>query len=208
MTTVASELAELVATAREATESLADSDLRRAAFERVLEHLLTNGGGDSKLDPAGTNEAQAQAQTAPIASGDAEVADRAFADEQQRQDALATYFKIKPEQVAHIFEVSNDEPDLVIHSNKLSDAKSRAVKEICLLLTGARTALGHETATAHIRSASDHYGRLDSSNFMTTLSQMSEISVLGRPGSKNRVIRMKALGAEASQTLAQRLIGE
>ncbi len=31
MTTVASELAELVATAREATESLADSDLRRLA---------------------------------------------------------------------------------------------------------------------------------------------------------------------------------
>ena len=204
MPTAASDLAQLVATAREATEDLADADLRKVAFERVLDHLLKNGEGRTALDAAGPTEPS----VAAVPSDAAESADRVFADAQQRKDAVARYFKITPEQVVHIFEVSNEEPNLVIHTSKLATPKSTAVREICLLITGARTALGQETATSHIRSASDHYGRLDSGNFMKTLGQMTEISVLGRPGSPNRVIRMKALGAEESQALAQRLISE
>ncbi len=208
MPTAVDELTELVATARAATESLTDPDLRQAAFERVLEHLLVNGGTDKQLDAASASETTAASVTSATAEIQDEIADRAFGDEQQRKDALAAYFKIEPEQVVHIFKVENDEPDLEIYSSKLPAAKSRALREICLLVTGARTALGQETTTSHIRLVSNHYGRLDSRNFMATLGQMSEISVLGRPGSKNRVIRMKALGAEASQALAQRLISE
>ena len=197
-------LAGLVATAREATESLTDSDLRQAAFELVLEHLLTNGDASRKLDSADTSETK----VVSVASDSTEIADGAFADEQQRTDALAAYFKITPEQVVHIFDVETNEPELAIHSSKLAGSNSKAMKEICLLVTGARTALGQETATSHIRSVSDHYGKLDTKNFMKALGQMPEISVLGRPRSNNRVIRMKALGAEASQALAQRLISE
>ena len=198
------ELAELVATASEATADLDDADLRRTAFERVLDHLLRNGDNKDSQD---ASVGSALRPEVPDAVAD-DHADQVFADEQQRVDVVARYFKIEPEDVGHIFDLSSEEPELAIHSNKLDAQKSPAVREICLLVAGARTALGQDTATSHIRSAADHYGRLDAGNFMKTLSAMSEISVLGRPGSPNRVVRMKALGAEMSQALAQRLLGE
>ena len=43
---------------------------------------------------------------------------------------------------------------------------------------------------------------------MKTLGDMQEISVLGKHGSPNRVVRMKVSGAEKAQHLAQQLIGE
>jgi len=71
----------------------------------------------------------------------------------------------------------------------------------------ARLECAFDAEGGPIKSAADHYGRLDTGNFMKTLSAMPEISVLGRPGSPNRIVRMKALGAEMSQALAQRLLG-
>ncbi len=204
MRTGAKELAELVATAREATAELDDADLRRTAFERVLDHLLRNG--DNK-ESQGASVGSAPRPAVPDVAA-ADHADQVFADEQQRVDVVARYFKIEPDDVGHIFDLSSEEPELAIHSSKLDAQKSPAVREIGLLIAGARTALGRDTATSHIKSAADHYGRLDTGNFMKTLGAMPEISVLGRPGSPNRVVRMKALGAEVSQTLAQRLLSE
>ena len=198
------ELAELVAAAREATADLDDADLRRTAFERVLDHLLRNGEHTESQDVVVSSAPRTEALNAAALDH----ADQVFADEQQRVDVVARYFKVEPEDVGHIFNLSSEEPELVIHTSKLDAQKSPAVKEICLLVAGARTALGQDTATSHIRSAADHYGRLDTGNFMKTLSAMPEISVLGRPGSPNRVIRMKALGAEKSQDVAQRLLSE
>ena len=131
-----------------------------------------------------------------------------FADEQQRVDAIARYFKIEPEEVGHIFDTISEQPMLQVHSGSLADSRAEAVREIALLVGGAHTALGQETSTSDIRSAADGYGKLDTKNFMKTLGAMSEISVLGRHGSPNRVVRMKVHGAEKARTLAQRLIGD
>ena len=197
MPTDLDDLAEIVATAKRATEELSDADLRRVAFERVLDHLLKNG------DSIATGEhATARPVQAPVPG-----ADGVFADEQQRVDAIARYFEVKPEEVAHIFNTKTEEPVLQVHSGGLADSRAEAAREIALLVGGARTALGLETSTFHIRSAADNYGRLDTGNFMKTLGAMSEISVLGRHGSPNRVVRMKVHGAERARTLAQRLIG-
>lgn len=204
MRTGVKELAELVAAAREATAELEDADLRRTAFERVLDHLLRNG---EDKESQGASVGAAPRRAVPDAAS-ADYADQVFADEQQRVDVVARYFKIEPDDVGHIFDLSSEEPELAIHTSKLDAQKSLAVREIGLLIAGARTALGQDTATSHIKSAADQYGRLDAGDFMKTLGAMSEISVLGRPGSPNRVVRMKALGAEMSQTLAQRLLSE
>lgn len=198
------ELAQLVAAAREATAELDDTDLRRTAFEKVLDHLLRNGEHKESQDVGIGLTPRTEALTATAV----DYADQVFADEQQRVDVVARYFKVEPEDVGHLFDLSSEEPELAIHSSKLEAQKSPAVREICLLVAGARTALGQDTATSHIKSAADHYGRLDTGNFMKTLSAMPEISVLGRPGSPNRIIRMKALGAETSQAVAQRLLSE
>ncbi|WP_419926580.1 hypothetical protein [Candidatus Poriferisocius sp.] len=203
MPTDLDDLAGIVATAKRATEELSDADLRRVAFERVLDHLLKNG----ESSPAGESAKTVAVQAATPVNAATPSADGVFAKEQQRVDAIARYFKIEPEEVRHIFETSGEEPVLQVHSGGLADSRAEAAREIALLVGGARTALGQETSTSDIRSAADGYGKLDTGNFMKTLGAMSEISVLGRHGSPNRVVRMKVHGAEKARTLAQRLIG-
>ena len=204
MPTDVDELAGIVATAEKATEELGNADLRKVAFERVLDHLLKNG--DSS--PAGEHATATPVQAPPPAQTTTSSADGVFADEQQRVDAIARYFNIEPEEVGHIFETSGEEPVLQIYAGGLAGSRAVATREIALLVGGARTALGQDTATSHIRSAVDEYGKLDPGNFMKTLGAMSEISVLGRRGSQNRLVRMKVHGAEKARTLAQRLIGD
>lgn len=133
-------------------------------------------------------------------------ADGVLADEQQRIDALARYFKISPEEVRYIFDTSEEQPKLMLATKYLAKAKAHATQEITLLIAGALTALGQQTTTSHIRNVADDYDRLDGPNFMAALGKMPGISVLGRPGSQNRIVRMKVTGAEAAQTLAQRIV--
>ena len=105
-----------------------------------------------------------------------------------------------------LFDLSGNEPKLVLPSRKLANGKAAAVREVALLVCGVRTAVGLETGTQHIRAAADTLGKLDPANFMKTLDSMPEIAVLGRRGSSNRAIRMKVTGAEAARPLAQRLV--
>ena len=199
MATSTDHLARLVERADEAVRGIEDADRQRIAFDRVLVHLLNQDHGvptagspvAAALDPAGSA-----------------VADAAFADPQQRIDAVAEYFKIDPEHVPDVFDVSDDDPSLNIRSGQLSESKANATREIALLVTGARTALGTDTETTHIRECADNYGRLDSKNFMATLTAMPELSVLGKRGSSNRVVRMKVRGAEKAEDLVKRLVGE
>ncbi len=198
MPTATKDLADLVHQAQEATEGL-DDELRTVAFERVLDHLLGAAGNHRT---AGTGS---QGQKAGKAKR-AEAADGILASEQQRIDALARYFKIEPEDVSHVFDAAEDEPKLAIPVSRLAKAKSHATREIVLLVTGAFTALGLDTTTKGIRRVADDYGKLDRPSFMTTLTNLDEVSVLGRPRSPNRIIRMKAVGAEAVRSLVREKI--
>ena len=199
MTTDAgSRLGELVAQAREAASVLSeeDSDLRPIAFERVLNHLLGNGGAQS---PGITN-------AAPKAAPPADSIDTSLASEQQRVDAVARYFEIDPAQVPELFDLSSEDPVLSMNSKRLPSGRARATRDIALLIGGVRTAVGLETGTSHIREAAEAYDKLDRPNFMTTLGEMREIALLGKPRSSNRLVRMKVTGAEAARPLAQRLV--
>lgn len=199
MATSTDHLVRLVERADEAVRGIEDADRQRIAFDRVLVHLLNQDRGGSTTggpvgdagDPAGSFGA-----------------DAALADPQQRTDALAEYFRIDPEQVPDLFDVSDEGPTLNIRTGQLRESKANATREIALLVTGARTALGRDTATTHIRECVDNYGRLDLGNFMATLTGMPELSVLGKSDSSNRLVRMKVRGAEKAEDLAKRLVGE
>lgn len=197
-TDLGNKLGELVAQAREAAAVLSaeDSDLRPIAFERVLEHLLGSG------DPRSASPAQASQQVGP----EAESIDAILGSEQQRIDATARYFAVKPEHVRELFDLSGDEPKLMLSARKLSRSKAAAVREITLLICGVRTAVGLDTGSQNIREAADDLGKLDSNNFVKTLDKMDEIAVLGKRGSHNRGVRMRAIGAEAARPLAQKLV--
>ena len=199
MTTDAgSRLGELVAQARDAVSVLGEEDreLRSIAFERVLDHLLGNGGnGVAPQTPA--------AETATKPSNDR--IDAVLGTEQQRVDAAARYFQIEPDEVRELFDLSGEEPELVVNSGKLPKEINEAVREIALLVGGVRTAVGLETGSQTIREVVDAYGKLNR-HFMETLSKAREIAVLGKPSSRDRLIRMRAIGAEAARPLAQRLV--
>ena len=194
-----SRLGELVRQAREAASVLEDEDrdLRPIAFERVLDHLLGNGNAQPQVTAAAAS---------PKATPAAEPIDSSLATEQQRVDAAARYFHIAPEEVRELFDLSGEEPVLAMHSSNLPKGKADAVRDIALLIGGVRTAVGLETRTQHIRRAAETYNKLDSGNFMKTLGAMDKIAVLGKPNSPNRLVRMKAIGAEAARPLAQQLV--
>lgn len=202
MPTSVNELKSLVEAAKQATAGLEGTDLRRTAFERVLDHLLRNGAEEVTV----TNRRETT-HPASTATG-SQTADGSFADEQQRVDAIATYFRIAPHDVLHVFDASGEKPALAVHTSNLDTRKAVATRDITLLMAGVRTALGQKTTTADIREVLDDHDRLDSRNFMSTLASMTEISVLGKAGSRNRVVRMKVPGAEQARELVQRFIGD
>lgn len=200
MATSTDHLARLVARADEAVQGIEDVERQRMAFARILDHLLSTDNGPSSKD--------GEAIDRGLDPGESAEPDGVFARESQRMDALAEYFKVAPEQIGDIFDVSNGAPGLVIRTAQLPESKANATREIALLMTGARTALGLETETEHIRGTADDYGKLDGSNFMKTLTGMPELTVLGKRRSSNRLVRMKVRGAEEAETLMKRLLGE
>lgn len=191
---------ELVAQALEAAGAVDDQELKRIAFEHVLDHLLGNGQEQGKAPVQGA------ASTVPTAQHTPEPVDSSLATEQQRIDAVARYFDIEPDQVLEIFDLAGEEPALSLNSKKLPTQRSRATQDIALLIGGVRTAVGLETSTSHIREATEAYDKYDSPNFMTTLGKMNEIALLGKPRSSNRLVRMRVIGAEAVRPLAQKLV--
>ena len=195
--TTGTNLKEILKSAEEAVTIIEDEDRRRIAFERVLDHLLNTSDGNLAADGR---------SPVPSIGVEQPMVDSAFASEQQRTDEIAQYFGIEPEQVYDIFDLSDDDPRLRLSSTKLSKDKAGGTREIALLITGARTALGRDTDTAGIRAAADDYGRLDSSHFMSTVANMKQLSLLGKRHSSNRAVRMKFLGAEEAKRLAQKLV--
>ena len=182
---------DLVEQALEAAGAVDDQELKRIAFEHVLDHLLGNGQANEE------GPVQGSPPTVPTAPPAPEPVDSSLATEQQRIDAVARYFDIQPEQVLEIFDLSSEEPVLSLNSKKLPTQRSRATQDIALLIGGVRTAVGLETSTSHIREATETYDKYDSPNFMTTLGKMNEIALLGKPRSSNRLVRMRVIGAEA-----------
>ena len=192
-------LSAIVERVREATKSLSGDDfrLREIAFEKLLEHELGLGH-----EANGTS----QASSGQRSKNGHEQVDGSLASPQMRTDAVARYFDIDPETVVDLFDLGEGVPTLQLPAGKLSRVKAEAVREITLLVCGVRTALGMDTGSRDIRTAAEHYGRLDAGNFMKQLTEFEQIAVRGKPGSSNRLVRMRATGAEASRDLAQRLV--
>ena len=189
-------LQDLLKSAEDAISVIEDEEMKRIAFERVLDHML-------KTDDSGSAAGNGARDSLP---SDEEAADSSLASEQQRIDEVASYFGIDSERVSDIFDLSDADPGLRFSSSLLSQGKAPGTREIALLITGARTALGRDTHTNHIKATSYDYGKLDSNHFMETLNDMPQLSLLGKRHSPNRTVRMKFIGAEEAKKLVQRLV--
>ena len=191
------QLTEIVKRVRVATESLSGDDLRlrEIAFEKLLEHELASG-----TDANGSQTPSAESSSESIAPPDS-----SYSTSEMRADAVGRYFKIEPEEAQDIFDLSKEAPTLDLPSNKIEGTRAAAVRQIALLICGARTALGLETGSAHIREAAEAYDKVDP-NFMTYLTNFDKIAVRGKKSSPNRLVRMRVIGAEEAQDVARKLV--
>lgn len=198
MATNTEDLQGLIRQARDAAAELLSEDpaLGQIAFREILDHLL------SERQPSPTNGGAVPTASPAAATSDI---DDGYATEEQRAWAVAQSFQIGIDEARDLFDLGDAEPVLQVGSKRLSKQKSAATREIVLLVCGARTALGFDTGTEHIREAAERHGRLDLPNFMRTLGAMDQIALRGSPGSGNRLVRLKGIGIEASRDLASKL---
>ena len=195
--TTTEHLTEIVERVRAATQSLGGDEfkLREIAFEKLLEHELSS---ESRANDS-------EVTTSEPSGADQEIVDTSYSTPAMRADAVAQYFKIDPNAASDLFDLSGESPILSIPSNKIQGTRAASVRQIALLICGARTALGLETGSSHIREAAETYGKFDA-NFMKHLTTFDKIAVRGKPSSRNRLVRMRVIGSEEAQVVAQRMV--
>ena len=188
MTANSEKMREIVESATEAVRGLDgtdDAELRRIAFERVLDHLLDD---DSAAASA------ANGTTPPVLDmkdGD----ERPPSTEQQRIALVSSYFGVDAALVQDAIDLTDTEPVLHLPAQLLPKNKAPATKMIAIVLAAVRGKVGLETTTQDIRDAVDAHGRLDKTNFASTLTGMPELIVLGEPGRADRLVRLRSSGA-------------
>ncbi len=198
MPATAQQMKQLVQVAREAVADFKedDADLRRIAFERILDHMLSGDAPDAAAASNGAAEDDWPPRT-----------------KVRRAGLIAMYFGIDAESAAELFDLSNRKPRLQLASNQVPKDVIRAIETIALLVAGARAAVGLETTVEDITEAAIAHRPMipmDDRGLIPVpkvLQQMDEIAVLGEPGRANRIVRLKALGVEAAKERAAALAG-
>ena len=120
---------------------------------------------------------------------------------------LATRFGIPEEALADILDVEDDSVTLHVASTKVSATKSRATREVALLIVAARQGAGIDeswTDVAHVRDALHHYNRYDTGNFSKYLKDTDDVfNFRGKPVQ----LRLTRPGWEAAIELVKTLAG-
>ncbi len=187
--------------ATDSVEQVVGQEAREAAFKLVLEtmlHAAPSRQEEFAADDANGAAAQRSATAAPI--------DASLATLEQRTDAVSRYLSIGYDEVGDLYDLSGDEPLLIVNAAALPKSRAEATRALTLLVAASRSALGLDTGTSHVRAAVDLYQRLDPANFGKTLAAMSEISLRGLPRSHNRLVRLNGKGVDAARALAARYV--
>jgi hypothetical protein len=121
---------------------------------------------------------------------------------------LATRLGVSESALADIFVVEEDGVSLYVSSGKLAATKSKATREIALLVAAARQGAGIDdswTDVAHVRDSLTQYNRYDPSNFSKYLRDTSDVfNLRGKPVQQLRLTRP---GWEAAVELVKNLTG-
>jgi hypothetical protein len=162
------------------------------AFLEVFRRLLDEGSPRGAQAQPVAREAGTGASTADARSGLAHLAARVGVPE----SALADVFAIEGDSVA-----------LYVPSSKISTTKSKAAREVALLIAAARQSTGIDeswTDVSHVRDALTQYGRYDMSNFSKYLRDTGDVfNFRGRP----LQLRLTRPGWEAAADLVKALTG-
>lgn len=121
---------------------------------------------------------------------------------------LANRFAVPEAALADIFAIADEDVTLHVASAKIAPTKSRATREIALLIVAARLGAGIDdswTDVAHVRDALAHYNRYDQSNFAKYLRLADDVfNLRGKPV---QYLRLTQPGWEAAYDLIKSLTG-
>lgn len=174
---------------------------REIAFKLVLEAMLRSDGSA----PSGVENSDNGSSDAP---SDDSADNDLYSTPELRMDAISSYLEIAGDEVEILFAIDVAEPKLQVHPTKLARTRSKATREIALLVLGARTALGLDTQTNDVREYVERYKKYDAANFAKTLQNSPELVVLGKPRSSQRTVRLRNKGVDAARELAKQLVAE
>lgn len=164
-------------------------DYHLVIFTEVLRRAL-----DGKQAPA-PGTAPIQAAAAASAPADTGLA------------RLATRLMVPADALADVFAIEDGDVTLHVASTRIAATKSKATRDIALLVTGARQGADIDeswTDISHIRDALTQYSRYDTSNFSKYLRETGDVfNFRGKPVQQLRLTRP---GWEAATQLVKSLI--
>ena len=199
-----SSMAAIVKEAWLATSQLGEKvapETREVAFKLVLEAMLSSEGSVPTGIEASVDDSSGLASDDP---GENDL----YSTPELRMDAISSYLEIAGDEVEILFGIDAAEPKLQVHPTKLARTRSKATREVALLVLGARTSLGLDTKMNDVREYVEHYKKYDGPNFAKTLQTSPELVLLGKPRSSQRTVRLRSKGVDAARELAKRLVAE
>jgi hypothetical protein len=167
----------LAAAVRDVDDADVPRELREVAFAKAVD--LRSGRTQERISPS-------------LASGTAE------GERDGLLARVAARFRIDEQALSEVLEVRDDEVSVIVAPSRLPRQKAAAMRDVALLVTGARQAAGIDdgwTPTEVVREACRTIGVFDSANFASEIGAMG--AFFGFKGSgRDREIRVNLRGFE------------
>jgi hypothetical protein len=167
-------------------------DLTPIAFREVLRYLLAAPLGAAGSEPSAGQSHEQMAvniEQAPISR-------------------LAARTRLSVKALEDIFDIGETTVSLHVASSRISATKSRATRDVGLLVVAGRQGAGIDeqwTLVAHVREALQRYNRYDQSNFAANLKACDD--VFNSKGKGNSAeLRLTQPGWEAAAELMRSLV--
>lgn len=195
---VSSDMSTIASLLRQALTAVEDAqvpdDLRGVAFAKAFEALSLGPVASSGADAGGEGGSKGTTSGAPAGS---------------ELGRIASKLEIDEDATEATFDLDEGEIRLSVPARKFNAQKSRATKEIALLVAAGRQAAGVEerTEVGVVREVVSDYGKLDPPNFATTIREMDEEFNISGSGQRRRV-KVNRKGFERAGQLIKELQGQ
>jgi hypothetical protein len=179
-------------------ESGVPREWRELAFAKAVD-LLARDSGPAEGSGIGSGPLRVVPATPP---------ETEVGGDQTILGKIATKLRLPLEVVNEVYHDDDGTPDIIVSPTRFPSQKSRATKEIALLVAAARQAAGLDdfTSVDAIRPVVESFRRYDPPNFSTAISEM-QTEFNHRGAGRRKEVRVSRPGWEAAAALAGRLGG-
>ena len=169
-----------------------DDDMRQIAFREAIA-LAAAGQAPS-----------APSMTAPLSANESAIKHKTG----DSIGAIASRLGISADEADRIFHVDVDSLELTAPVAALTSQKRAATQEIAFLVTAGRQAAGIddlETDAETVRSVCEHYKKLDSPNFSSTIRDLNGVLTVREKGRK-KYLKMTQPAWDKASEVAKRVL--